>query len=98
MTRVLKAMNEDRHPTGKYSHNFVETYQGLIAFGWDREMDEQSLICYLQMFSDDTLMKTIVSRFTDSEINEIQDLIHRLLKTHCSESEYHRLFLKEDHP
>ncbi len=90
-------MNENHPLTRKYSHDFVESYRDLIAFGWDRETDEQSLICYVQMFSDDTLMKTLVRRLTDSEINDIQEMIHRLLKTHCSESEYHRLFLKDDH-
>lgn len=90
-------MNDSNHPTQTYFHDFVEAYKGLIAFGWDRETDEQSITCYLQMFSDDTLMKTLAGRLTDSEINEIHDLINRLLKAHFTESEYHRLFLKEEH-
>ncbi|RJP45713.1 MAG: cytoplasmic protein [Desulfobacteraceae bacterium] len=90
-------MNDQDHPNPAYTHDFVKTYQGLIAFGWDRETDEQSIICYLQMFADDTLMKTLAGRLTDSEINDIQNLIHRLLKAHLTEPEYHRLFLKEDH-
>lgn len=91
-------MNDDNRPKPKYTHAFIETYRELIAFGWDRETDEQSIICYLQMFSDDALMKTLAGRLTDNDINDIHDLIHRLLKTHLSESEYHRLFLKEAHP
>ena len=91
-------MNENQHPARKYTHDFVEAYRDLIAFGWDRKTDEQSLICYLQMFSDDTLMKILVPRLTDTEINDIQEMIQRLLKTHCSEPEYHRLFLKDGHP
>jgi hypothetical protein len=82
----------------KYSHGFVESYGGLIGFGWDRETDENSLICYLQMFSDDLLLKALVKRLSDQEIDEIQAVIHRLLKNHLSEPEYHQLFLKDNHP
>ncbi len=82
----------------KYSHEFVESYDGLIGFGWDRQTDENSLICYLQMFSDDTLLHILVKRMSDEDIVEIQNLIHRMLKKHISESEYHRLFLKDHHP
>jgi len=42
----------------KHRHTFVETYDGLIAFGMSREIDEKSLICYLQKFSDDDLLET----------------------------------------
>jgi len=90
-------MNDQDQPKSAYTHDFLKTYQGLIAFGWDRETDEQSIICYLQMFSNDALMKTLAGRLTDNEINDILNLIHRLLKAHLTESEYHRLFLKEDH-
>jgi hypothetical protein len=82
----------------KYAHGFVNSYEGLIGFGWDRETDENSLICYLQMFSDDLLMKTLVGRLSDLDIDEIQAMIHRILKKHLTESEYHQLFLKDDHP
>jgi hypothetical protein len=79
-----------------HSHHFVETYKGLIGFGADRETDENTIICYLQKFSDDRLMATLIKRMTDDELLEIFDLIHRLLKKHLTESEYHRLFLRED--
>lgn len=82
----------------KYSHNFVETYKGFTGFGWDRETDENTVICYLQMFSDDQLMKNIISRLSEEEMEEIYSLINRLMKTHLNEGEYHRLFLKENHP
>lgn len=91
-------MTDQDHPLQTYTHDFIKTYKGLIAFGWDRETDEQSIICYLQMFSDDALLKTLAGRLTDGEISDIQDMIHRLLKAHLTETEYHRLFLKEDHP
>jgi hypothetical protein len=81
----------------KYSHDFLNLYTGLIGFGWDRETDENSLICYLQMFSDDLLQKTLVEKLSDKDIDEIQAMIHRILKKHFTESEYHQLFLKDNH-
>jgi len=82
----------------KYSHNFIETYKGFTGFGWDRESDQNTVICYLQMFSDDQLMQSIIKKLSEDELEEIYSLINRLLKTHLKEAEYHRLFLKEDHP
>ncbi len=82
----------------KYSHDFVETFDGLSGFGWDREMDENTVICYLQMFSDDQLMKHLVGRLSEEELEEIYSLINRLLKKYLKDAEYHRLFLKEEHP
>ncbi len=81
----------------KYSHKFVEKYNDLIGFGMDRETDENTIICYLQMFSDDKLMEKLVKRLTDNELEELFISITRLLKNHLSESEYHKLFLKDDH-
>lgn len=80
-----------------HSHNFVEEYRGFIGFGLDRPSDEASLIVYLQKFSDDELLKVLRQRITDNEIDEIVDLISRVLKTHLNEEEYHELFLKEPH-
>jgi hypothetical protein len=82
----------------KHSHNHVETYDGLIGFGLDRETDENTIIYYLQKFSDDTLMGELVKRLTDDELYEIFSLLTRLLKKHLKDSEYHTLFLKDDHP
>jgi hypothetical protein len=81
----------------KYTHHFVETYKGFIGFGWDRETDENSIICYLQMLADDNVLKTILNRLADDEINEIQLMINQLLKKHLTDSEYHQLFLKDEH-
>ena len=81
---------------GQHSHNFVNEYQGLVGFGLDRETDEKSLKVYLQKFSDDTFLKTLLPRLTEDEIEEILVLISRLLKTHLKEEEYHQLFLKEN--
>jgi hypothetical protein len=65
-----------------HSHNFVETYEGLVGFGADRETDENTVVYYLQKFSDDRL-------------TEIFSFITRLLKKHLVSSEYHEVFLKE---
>jgi len=74
-----------------HTHNFVETYEGLVGYGLDRETDENTVICYLQKFSDDRFM------MTDEELLELFELINRLLRKHLAESEYHALFLKDDH-
>jgi peptide methionine sulfoxide reductase MsrA len=78
-----------------HSHNFVETYEGLVGFGADRGTDENTVIYYLQKFSDDSLMNTIIKRLSDEELNEIFGLMTRLLKNHLEDAEYHQIFLKE---
>ena len=80
----------------RHSHNFVETYDGLVGFGADREADENTVVVYLQKFSDDLLMKTLIKRLSEDELSEIFDLMTRLLKAHLSDTEYHTLFLKEE--
>ena len=80
----------------RHSHRFVESYDGLIGFGLDRETDEKTVICYLQKFADDAVMTAIIRRLADSELSEIFDLINRLLRRHFTEAEYHRLFLKDE--
>ena len=79
----------------KHTHHFVETYSGLIGFGLDRNTDENTIIYYLQKFSDDELMKKLVPKLTDDELNEIFLRITGLLKKHLTEAEYHDLFLKD---
>ncbi|MDX2499178.1 MAG: cytoplasmic protein [Deltaproteobacteria bacterium] len=80
-----------------HTHNFVESYDGLVGYGADRETDENTVVYYLQKFSDDKFMAVMAKRMTDEELLELFDLINRLLKNHLTESEYHTLFLKEDH-
>ena len=82
----------------KHTHRLVETYDGLVGFGFDRKTDEKTIIYYLQKFSDDELMEHLIVRLTDDELNEIFSTLTRLLKKHLTESEYHTLFLKDDHP
>lgn len=84
-------MNQKNH-----SHTFVEHYEGMVGFGFDRETDEKSLMVYLQKFSDDTLLAALVPRLTDDEIQEAFDLVSRLIRTHLKDEEYHRLFLKDE--
>ncbi len=79
----------------KHSHDFVETYKDLVGFGLDRETNENTVIYYLQKFSDDRLMKNLIEKMTDDDLGEIFFMITRLLKTHLSDSEYHTLFLKD---
>ena len=79
----------------RHSHDFVETYDGLVGFGADRETDENTVVYYLQKFSDDLMMKTLIKRLSEDELSEIFNLMTRLLKSHLSETEYHNLFLKE---
>ena len=80
-----------------HTHTFVNEYDGFIGFGMDRKTDEDSLMVYLQKFADDALLDVLKKRLSEEEINEVVDLIHRLMSRHFSEDEYHRLFLKDDH-
>jgi acyl-coenzyme A synthetase/AMP-(fatty) acid ligase len=80
----------------RHRHDFVETYDGILAFGYSREEDERSLIAFLQKFSDDDLMKLLGSRISPSEIENLVDLLTGLMKKHLSEEEYHRYFLKDE--
>ena len=80
-----------------HTHNFVETYRGLVGYGADRETDENTLIYYLQKFSDDQLMTVLIKRLSDDELAAIFEMLSSQLSRHLGEDEYHRLFLKEAH-
>jgi len=79
-----------------HSHNFVESYNELVGFGFDRKTNENTIVYYLQKFSDDTLMEKLVTRLSDQELEEIFSTISRFLKNHLTESEYHSFFLKDE--
>ena len=81
---------------GKHTHQFVEKYDGLVGFGFDRESDEATIIYYLQKFSDDTLMSLLQERMSDEDMTRLFDLLTYLLKKHLNEAEYHSHFLKDD--
>ncbi len=80
----------------RHNHRFVEEYEGLIGFGLDREVNECTLTCYLQKFSDDDLMALIRTRMSDQDLEDLFELLGRLLKTHLTEEEYHAHFLKDE--
>ena len=77
---------------GKHTHQFVEKYDGLVGFGFDRESDEATIIYYLQKFSDDTLMSLLQERMSDEDMTRLFDLLTYLLKKHLNEAEYHSHF------
>jgi len=79
----------------KDTHNFVQEYKGLGAFGLDRKTDEETIMFYLQKFSEDSFLKAFIPRLSDQELEGIYLLINDKLKQHLSEDEYHRLFLKD---
>ncbi|MCJ8501724.1 cytoplasmic protein [Desulfatitalea alkaliphila] len=81
-----------------HAHTFVENYQGMVGFGMDRETDENTVIYYLQKFSDDALLDVLRRRMEDKDLEALFELMSVLLRKHLSEEEYHALFLKEDHP
>jgi hypothetical protein len=57
---------------------------------------EATLICYLQKFSDDQLMALIRNRMSDKDLEELFNLIGRLIKKYLTEEKYHTYFLKEE--
>ncbi|MBF0233138.1 MAG: cytoplasmic protein [Desulfamplus sp.] len=79
----------------KDHHEFIHQYKGFGAFGMDRKTDEETIMFYLQKFSEDQFMKAFIPRLDDSELDEIYACIHKLLKKHFSEDEYHAIFLKD---
>ena len=80
----------------KHSHRFVETFDGIVGYGLDRQSNEDTVQLYLQKFSDDQLMKTILKRMTDDDLTEVFEITGKMLKKYLTEPEYHQLFLKED--
>ena len=79
----------------KHTHTFVEEYQGLVGYGLDRETDEYTLTYYLQKFSDDELVALLRKRMSSEDMEEVFNLLTRLLRQHLNEEEYHRHFLKD---
>ncbi|MEH0019818.1 MAG: cytoplasmic protein [Desulfobacter sp.] len=79
----------------KDSHQFVQEYKGLGAFGMDRKTDEETVMFYLQKFSEDSFMRALLPRLGDDELEALYLLVNKYLKTHMSEDEYHGLFLKD---
>jgi len=81
---------------GTHRHEFVERYEGVVAFGLSREVDEASLKVFLQKFSDDRLLEALCPRLAQEELDRIVHLLTGLMRAHLSDEEYHRLFLLEE--
>jgi len=79
-----------------HTHHFVEAFEGFIGFGLNAESDMDTVVYYLQKFSDDQLMQLLRTRLSHEDRQAIFDLISALLRKHLSEAEYHRLFLKDN--
>jgi len=79
----------------KHRHTFVDDYDGMVAFGFSRGVDEKSLMVYLQKFADDDLLRVLTPRLSDMEITQLFELMSHLLKKHLRDEEYHGLFLKD---
>ena len=80
----------------KDRHNFIQNYKGVGAFGMDRKTDEETIMFYLQKFSEDSFLTTFIPRLSDEELEEIYLFINKKLKKHLIEEEYHTLFLKDE--
>ncbi|MFZ5764349.1 MAG: hypothetical protein ACOY4H_01985 [Thermodesulfobacteriota bacterium] len=72
--------------------------QTEICFGLNRHCDEASLAAFVQLFASSELLNTLIPRMTEADITATVDFLTGLIKRHLSESEYHRLFLGEEHP
>lgn len=66
-----------------------------ICFGLSRETDERSLAAFLQRFAEPAFLQTLIPRLEEGEITSLLDFLSSLMHKHCSEKEYHRLFLKD---
>lgn len=66
-----------------------------IVFGFDRATDEQSLMLFLQRFTDKNLMGVLLPRLQDEDISATVDFLTAVMQKHLSEKEYHSLFLAE---
>lgn len=80
----------------KHSHLFVETFDGFVGYGLDRNSNENTVQLFLQKFSDDRLMETILKRMTDDDLTDIFEIVSKMLKKYLTEPEYHQLFLKDE--
>ena len=77
------------------SHWFVETYKGLVGFGFDRETNGYALTYYVQKFSDDLVMEILRERMSDEDMERLFTLLSGLIRKYLTDDEYHRLFLRD---
>ena len=81
----------------KFKHDFIHAYDGLGAFGMDRNTDEETIMYTLQKFSDDNFMKLLIPKLSQDEMEQIYYMTLELIKKHLTEDEYHNIYLKDDH-
>lgn len=69
-----------------------------MCFGLSRELDRESIICFLQLIGNQKLTETLAKRLSEEEIQEIVQFFTGVLKKNMTEEEYHTLFLLEESP
>ena len=57
----------------------------MVGSGYNRETNEKTVIYYLQNFSNDPLVQTLVQHFSDAGLEEIFNLINRCFKKHLTD-------------
>ncbi|MFZ0450875.1 MAG: hypothetical protein WAL98_16680 [Desulfatiglandaceae bacterium] len=80
----------------RHTHSFVEEYDGLVGFGFSRDVDACTLTYYLQKFSDDELMALLRPRMSQEDMDDLFSCITRIMKHHLKDEEYHKYFLKDE--
>ena len=51
-----------------------------MLFGLDRNTDEQSLVTFLRLFSQDRLLGTLAPRMREEEIHQVVDLLTGIMR------------------
>jgi hypothetical protein len=67
-----------------------------ICFGLNRQLDEQSFSCFLQLAGQPVVADTLAARLSSDEINDFVTGFTHLLRKYFSENEYHKLFLQHE--
>lgn len=66
-----------------------------IVFGFDRGTDEESLLLFLQRFTDKKVLDVLLPRLQEEDIFSTVDFLTAIMQKHLSDHEYHSLFLEE---
>lgn len=69
-----------------------------MCFGLNQELDRESFDLFLQLIGRPAFTRTLSTRLSSKEIQEIVDYFTGILKANLSEDEYHELFLLEQSP
>jgi len=68
-----------------------------ICFGLNKQLDQQSFSCFLQLAGRREFADFLSDRLSENEIHSFVDFFTGLLKRNLTQEEYHRLFLQEEH-